>query len=74
MENHKLCNLILQKIRMKYIFKAIFFQTKLLTVSSLNGYSVLICTYMYLNVKMWAASVGAWVEMNTSFLQAISSW
>lgn len=52
MENHKLCNLILQKIRMKYIFKAIFFQTKLLTVSSLNGYSVLICTYMYLNVKM----------------------
>lgn len=52
MENHKLCNLILQKIRMKYIFKAIFFQTKLLTVSSLNGYSVLICTYTYLNVKM----------------------
>lgn len=52
MENYKLCKLILQKIRMKYIFKAIFFQTKLLTVSSLNGYSVLICTYMYLNVKM----------------------
>lgn len=52
MENYKLCKLILQKIRMKYIFKAIFFQTKLLTVSSLNGYSVLMCTYMYLYVKM----------------------
>lgn len=51
MENYKLCKLILQKIRMKYIFKAIFFQTKLLTVSSLNGYSVLMCTYMYLYVK-----------------------
>lgn len=51
MENYKLCKLILQKIRMKYIFKAIFFQTKLLTVSSLNGYSILMCTYMYLYVK-----------------------